>query len=130
MMRTHLPSILVLTPVIQEFTSFDSSPWPNDFTWSVQALTPSALASIRVSPLSWACFNTPVTHSTLYSMLRGILPNAVCGPISIAILGKPSTITPSEVSGPAFQRSLRRRPFIPRISMRSKAPVTASKPVA
>ena len=35
---------------------------------------------------------SPVTQSTLYSMLRGMLPSAVCGPISMIMLGKPSTM--------------------------------------
>src|SRR5215469_2570347 len=35
-----------------------------------------------------------VTQSTLYSTARGKLPSAACGPITISILGKPSTSTP------------------------------------
>ena len=63
-------------------------------------------------------------------MLRGMLPSAVCGPITMNMLGKSSTITPMKVEGPPRHRSFSALPPRPRISMRSKLPVMASKPVA
>ena len=59
-----------------------------------------------------------------------MLPSAVCGPITMNRLGKPSTITPRKVEGPLFHRSLSFSLPRPRMSMRSKLPVMASKPVA
>ena len=86
-MRLVLPSTLRLIPVIQESTSFDNSPTPSALTWSVQAATPASVASSRVRPFSCAKRIRPVVQSTLYSMLRGMLPSAVCGPISISKFG-------------------------------------------
>ena len=89
-----LASTLRLMPVIQESISLDKSPTPSDLTWSVHDCTPSGVASMRVMSCSRAWLSMSVTHSTLYSMLRGMLPSAVCGPICIIMLGKPSTMMP------------------------------------
>ena len=43
-------------------------------------------------------------------MLRGMLPSAVCGPISIIMLGKPSTMTPRKVRGPSAPFVLQPQP--------------------
>src|SRR5205823_506647 len=75
-------------------TSLESRPAPSALTCSVQVSTPAVVASRRVRPDPCAKPIKPVTQSTLYSMLRGMLPSAVCGPINIIMLGKPSTIRP------------------------------------
>ena len=64
-------------------------------------------------------------------MLRGMLPSAVCGPISMNMLGKPSTMH-AEIGlrRRSAHLSFSRSPPAPRMSMRSKLPVMASKPVA
>ena len=45
------------------------------------------------------CFTRSVSQSTISSMLRGMLPRAVCGPSTISMLGKPSAIMPRKVRG-------------------------------
>ena len=50
MMRVCLPSTLVLIPVIQELTSLDNRPTPNALTWSVQDVTPAAVAELSLDP--------------------------------------------------------------------------------
>ena len=73
-----------------------------------------------------------MTHSTFCSMQRGMLQNvaALWGPTSVNRFGKPTIWMPSYVRGPPAHRSRRRTPSMPRMSMRSNAPVIASKPVA
>src|SRR5580704_3216741 len=52
------------------------------------------------------------------------------GPVMVKRLGKPATMTPRYVRGPAAHFCLRGRPARPRMSMRERAPVMASNPVA
>src|SRR5262252_180141 len=97
--RTCLPSTLRLMPVIHESTSVNSKPSLTAMTWSVQALAPVAVASMRVRPRSRAKRISPVTQSALYSAARGKLPSPACGPITISKFGKPSARMPRKVNG-------------------------------
>src|SRR6516165_10723383 len=128
--RTCFPSTLRLIPVIHESTSVNSKPSLAAMTWAVQATAPVAVASMRVRPRSRANRISPVTQSAVYSTARGKLPSPACGPITINKLGKPSTRMPRKVCGPSFHFSFSDAPSTPRMSMRSKAPVIASNPVA
>ena len=78
------------------------------------------------------CRTQSATHSTFCSLQRGMLQKeeALCGPTRVNMLGKPEIWMPSSVFGPSAHFSFRLCPPQPRMSMRSKPPVTASKPVA
>src|SRR3954466_4778816 len=60
---------------------------------------------MRVRPRSRAKRISPVTQSALYSAARGKLPSPACGPITISMLGKSSTMMPRKVCGPSFHLS-------------------------
>src|SRR5215472_965371 len=110
--RTCFPSTLRLMPVIHESTSVNSKPSLDAMTWSVQATAPVSVTSMRVRLRSRAKRIKPVTQSAVYSTARGKLPSPACGPITISMLGKPSTKMPRKVWGPSCHFSFSDAPHV------------------
>src|SRR5687767_4152135 len=122
-----------LAPRYQEL--HDSCTWIGPtwlVTWSAHSSCASADASATRCPDARISPSRVVIHSTWCSIdvTMFVSTDGEPGPVTVNRFGKPATATPRYALGAAAHSSPRRRPSRPRRSIRDRAPVIASKPVA